>query len=92
MIAPLDLLVRQGGVGARTALVVTCIAVTFGAAWLGQLYVVRQLQRRLLPAGAPKIATVLDRMGLARLWLIGAGATAVFLTLIMTAIVSAVFR
>ncbi|HVY87475.1 MAG TPA: hypothetical protein VG942_01310 [Hyphomonadaceae bacterium] len=92
VIMPLDLFVRAAGIGARTTLVIACMIATFGAAWLGHVYVVRQLQQLLLPAGTPKIATVLDRMRLTHSWLIGAGATTVFLTLGMAALVSVVFR
>ena len=86
----LDFLLRGAGPGARGALVAISMLVTFGAAWVGHLYVVRQLQKQLLPLGEPRLAKVLVRLRLGRAWLVVSATVAVVFSLIMAAIVMAI--
>jgi hypothetical protein len=89
--APIDLFLRGSGVGARVAILLAIMALTFGLCAAGHYWVVRQLQKRLSPRGKPKIGPLLDRTGLTATWLIGAGAVAIALTLLIAGLTSSLF-
>jgi hypothetical protein len=89
--APIDLFMRGSGAGARIGMLITIMALTFGLCAGGHYWVVRQLQKRLAPRGSPKIGPLLDRIGLTAAWLIGAGAVAIVLTLLIAGLTSSLF-
>lgn len=91
LFAPLDLFLRSSGVGVRVAALLAVIALTIGGATAGHWWAVRQLQKKLGPDGLPKIAPVLDAMGLTTVWLAGAGVTGALLTLLVAGITSTLF-
>lgn len=89
--APVDLFMRGAGVVARAGLLAFVIALTFGLCLGGHFWVTRQLQNRLAPTGKPAMAPLLEKLGLTRMWLIGSGAIAIALTLVIAALASALF-
>jgi hypothetical protein len=91
LFAPIDLLMRGAGGGARIAMLMAFMVATFGVAIVGHVMVVRQLQAKLAPTGIPRVGPILDRLGLSAIWLITAGAVAVLLSLIVAGITSSLF-
>jgi hypothetical protein len=91
LLAPVDVFLRGSGAGARATVLIFIIALTFALCLGGHFFVVHQLQKRLAPGGTPRIAPLLEKVGLTRAWFIGAGAVAVGLTLIIAALTNSVF-
>ena len=91
LVAPVDLLMRAAGGGARIAMLIAFMAATFGAAVAGHVLVVRKLQAKLAPAGAPKIRPIVDRLGLTAIWLLAAGLVATLLSLLIAGLASLLF-
>lgn len=91
LFAPVDLLMRSMGGGARIAMLIAFMVTTFGVAVIGHMRIVQTLQAKLAPNGAPKIRPIVDRLGLTAIWLITAGAVAVMLSLIVAWLTSALF-
>ncbi|MDP3739748.1 MAG: hypothetical protein Q8R02_20340 [Hyphomonadaceae bacterium] len=91
LFAPVDLLMRGAGGGARIAMLIAFMVATFGVAVIGHVLIVRKLQAKLAPAGSPRIRPIIDRLGLTAAWLITAGAVATMLSLIVAGLVSSLF-
>lgn len=88
LFAPVDLFLRNSGVGARIGVLLFIMAATFGGALLGHFLVVHALQRKIGPHGVPRMGRMAAAMGLSPLWLITAGAAAVLLTLLIAGMTS----
>lgn len=89
--APLDLLLRGSGMGTRVVVLLVVMLATFGAGVLGHASVVRMMQMKIAPTGKPRIASLVDRLGLTRAWLIAAGATAGLLSLLVAGLTTWAF-
>lgn len=89
--APIDLFMRGSSMGSRVGILAAIMALTFGLCAAGHFWVVRQLQKRISPRGAPRIGPLLDKLGLTGAWLIGAGAVAIVLTLLIAGLTSSLF-
>lgn len=89
--AVLDLLLRGSGIGWRVVVLLFVMAATFGAAALAHVMVVRALQARIAPTGAPKLSLLIDKLGLTRAWLIAAGVTAGLLSLLVAGLTTWIF-
>ena len=62
-----------------------------GACAGGHVFAVRKLQKRVAPSGKPKLAPMIDRLGLTRAWLIIAGVTAALLSLLVAGLTTWIF-
>lgn len=91
LLTPIDLLVRASGAGMRAFALIAVIAVTFALCLAAHVFVANQLQKRLAPNGAPRIAPILDKTGLTRTWLIGSAAAAATLTLLVAGLLNSLF-
>jgi hypothetical protein len=91
LFAPLDLFLRNGGAGVRVGVLLALMALTAGGAMAGHYWVIRQLQRRIAPVGAPKLKRIVDSIGLTTTWLVTGGAVAVLLTLLVAGMTSWIF-
>jgi hypothetical protein len=91
LFAPLDLFLRNSGAGVRVGVLLFVMAATFGGAVAGHYWVIRQLQRRIAPGGAPKVMRVIDAIGLTMAWLVTGGAIAVLLSLLVAGMTSWAF-
>jgi hypothetical protein len=89
--APLDLLLRGSGVGTRVIVLLVVMLATFGGGVLAHASVVRSMQLRIAPTGRPRLASLIDRLGLTRAWLIAAGATAALLSLLTAGLTTWIF-
>lgn len=88
---PFGTLVRGQPETPRTMMMLGVMLLGFGGAIAAHIWCARQLQARLRPEGAPRIARLLDRLNLTRNWLVIAGATSVVATLLVAALTAALF-
>lgn len=88
---PIGILVRAQDSGARTLAMIGVMLLAFAAAIAAHIYVARNLQTRLAPAGVPRIAFLLDRLKLTRNWLLLGAAVAILGTLLVASFTSAFF-
>lgn len=89
---PVGILLREQPEPARLSATAGVMLLAFGGVILAHMLVVRTLQARLAPSGTPKLSRIVERQGLLRAWLIGAGAGVVLATLALAGLTGLLVR
>lgn len=85
---PVELMLRGLDPAARFSAMLGVMLLSLGGAIGAHMLVVTMLERRLAPAGAPRLSKMVSRQGLLRNWLIGASTTVVLGTLAVAGLVN----
>lgn len=89
---PVGLLLSGQAEPARLSAMAGVMLLAFGGVILAHMLVVRTLQARLAPSGTPKLSRIVERQGLLRAWLIGAGIGVVFAAMALAGLTGLLVR
>lgn len=89
---PVGILLSGQPEPARLSAMAGVMLLAVGGVILAHMLVVRTLQARLAPSGTPRLSRIVERQGLLRAWLIGAGMGVVVATVAMAGLTGLLVR
>lgn len=89
---PVGILLSGQPEPARLSAMAGVMLLAVGGVILAHMLVVRTLQARLAPSGTPRLSRIVERQGLLRTWLIGAGTGVVVATVAMAGLTGLLVR